>query len=138
MCYPNKYNTGYALATYNKEKPKTFEAIQQALIPEDNPFFTINNDLIYWISQGMFLYNYQTTSHLINETLTKEVIRVLNKKENFYWIVLGTEIFYLKDLINPKHFVNLEPHPVEYLRNKEQFPATSFKTFQKLTNFKFS
>lgn len=135
-CYKNEYNNGYAISTYKKEKPPTFLAIQKAL-KEDNLFFSINNDLIPWITQGMFLYNYQTTSHHNNVELTRAVIQVLNRKSNFYWFLLGSNVFHLKELINTNHFTIFEQHPIEYMRRKETYLAEGFKQIKEHLNFKF-
>lgn len=90
----------------------------------------------HWPSQGVLMLNTALTveaskpgSHAkLWEDFTKEVISVLNKKDNIVWVLWGAHALSYKDLItNDTHSFVISSHPSPLAANK---PLKSYPAFK--------
>jgi hypothetical protein len=132
--YRNKFNSGYALATFEKEKPPTLKAIENSIKPKKSFNWYLQNDMLDSVSQGCFLFNVELISEYSNNKFTEEVCKIL-KHLNICTLLLGTGLFKLSNLLGEK--VLMSPHPLEILKDKKEYNTDIFIKFEEMSKINF-
>lgn len=132
--YKNKFNAGYALATFEKTKPPTLKAIEDTIKPNKSFNWYLQNDLLNVISQGCFLFNAQLLNEYSNKIFTEKVCGVL-KQLNVPTLLLGSNISSLESMLG--EVVWKELHPLEVLSNKKEYRTDVFNEFSNHTKIEW-
>lgn len=132
--YRNKWNSGYALATFEKEKPPTLKAIEDTIKINKSFNWYLQNDLLDLVSKGCLLFNYNLINDYSNKQFITEICNVL-KNLNTPTLLLGTGIFKLELLLGTS--VLKEKHPLEVLIKKEIYTTSIFQEFEEKTKIIF-
>lgn len=123
---------GYSFATIKERKiPKSLNIIQQEIINEGLPKFSVKEDgnysddwkeLKHWTEQGVFLLNTALTvetakagSHLKYwSDWTKQVIQFISKQNPCIWILWGKKAEdFIPNILNPYHVKGYDKDTIE-------------------------
>ena len=126
--YPNKFNNGMCLSTFEKAKPKTLKAIELAIFPFQGFAWHLTNDCLHLVNQGIMLLQYNLTTHTHCEELFLKVLELLKEQATF--LFLGSGLQKYQKLVNNSFF---ERHPIEVLREGKEYKTDVFKHFSEST-----
>lgn len=124
--YPNKCNNGIAFSTFEKEKPKTFIAIEEGIKKEKGMLYSLSPSLIDWQTKGILLLNKEfINGHYNNVFFTTILEALLKANKDLYWLLVGNGLWYLQNTL-PKEKVLYSEHPLDVLKRKEIFNSDKF------------
>lgn len=124
--YPNKHNNGIAFSTFEKEKPKSFLAIEEGIKKEKGMLYSLNSSLIDWQTKGVLLLNKEFINGHYNHNFFSTIIeKLLKVNPDLYWMLVGKGLWYLQDIL-PKNKLLFSEHPLEVLKRKEVFNSNKF------------
>lgn len=131
--YPAPFNNGLAFSTFEKTKPKTFLAIENCL-KKNKPFsWYMNQDLVY-LQSSILLWNYEFAHGISpNEKFFRAIFDVL-KQRSLHWLILGSDLFELREELED---AMVEYHPLEKLKQKEEYDTEAFSIFEQRTGVQF-
>ena len=138
----NSTSTGLCFAT---EDNKTNEEIELFLKTYKRAIgkgslYQVNKDLSELQDDGILLLNYSLTSTKENRLahielwsrFIREIVKALNKKPMFCYMLLGQESKKLTVMINPKHQIFINMLLNYYLVKNEPVPIETFTSFFKI------
>jgi len=134
--FPNKFHIGYALGTFEQEKPITTKAIENTL-KDSKPFgWNLQNSFINLLSQGVFLFNKEFVHGIFNAEFFNATIEMLNKVNLRAVLLLGVGVAHWNKNIGCEAIL-FEEHPLPVLRAKREYKTDVFLKFEQLTNIQF-
>ena len=130
--YPNYFNNGKALSTFEKTKPKTLQAIESTILPSQEFGWHLRADLLHVVNQGIMLLPYNLSTHTHCEELFISVLRTLSKQAIF--LFLGKKLEMYREVVEKSL---IEEHPLDVLKLGKEYKTDVFNEFAKQTKIQW-